>query len=374
MERTREMKIAFVIPGVAGGGVRSVVRIATGLSLRGHDLRILYRTQSKSLRDIARSVYLTLRYGKKPQWLSNFPGQTQSYQTITPEVVGENDVVIGVGVSCVLEIADLPDACGLKIHNSRGVEPWIEENMRRAWKISMPRIIVGSHLKPLMREMGSDDPIYLAHNGIDTKEYYPSLPPDQRDGVGTVYHGGDVKDPNLILATMNNLHRERPDVPLYLFGTFPRPQALPVKAVYVRYPSLKQARDLYSRSKVWFIASRNEGLPNPLMEAMSCGAAAVSTDCGGPSDIITTGKNGFIVPVSDTQAMTDAILKLLDDPTLRKEMVDQSNVILRQFTWDNAVVQMEKAIIAIVDHQRKPHAQAEEANSLSAGTISSSKN
>ncbi len=365
------MKIAFVIPGVAGGGVRSVVRIATGLAQRGHDLRILYRTQSQSMRDIARSVYLAMRYGKKPQWLGKFPGQTQSYQTLTPDIVGDNDVVIGVGVSCVLEIEHFPDTCGIKIHNSRGVEPWIEEEMQRAWKISMPRIIVGSHLEQLMRERGSEDPIFLAHNGIDAKEYYPSLPADQRDGVGTVYHGSGVKDPKLILTTMNNIHQVRPDVPLYLFGTYPRPKALPEKAVYVRYPSLTKARELYSRSKVWFIASRNEGLPNPLMEAMSCGAAAISTDCGGPADIITTGKNGFIVPISDAPAMNDAILKLLDDPTLRNEMVNQSILTLKQFSWENAVDQMEKAITAIVDPQCKPGTPAKEASARSTDSISS---
>jgi hypothetical protein len=30
---------------------------------------------------------------------------------------------IGVGVDCVLAIADLPSECGIKVHNSRGMEP-----------------------------------------------------------------------------------------------------------------------------------------------------------------------------------------------------------------------------------------------------------
>jgi glycosyltransferase involved in cell wall biosynthesis len=343
------MRIAFVIPGSGGGGVRSVVRIAAGLIERGHAVRILYRHQPPDLRDAVRRVYLAFRYRRGHAWLNSFPGEAVAYETLTADLVGANDLVIGVGVSCVLLIAELPPPCGIKVHNCRGVEPWRRDDMARAWALPMPRIVVGSHLVPLMRHARSDDPIFVAHNGVDCAEYFPSLPEKARDGVGTVYHGGDVKDPELILSALLKLSRLRPSLPQYVFSTFPRPRRLPADATFVRFPALVAARELYSRSLVWFLASRNEGLPNPLLEGLACGCALVSTDCGGAADIIEHGRGGLIVPVGDADAMVQSVLRLLDDAALRKRFVAASSETLENFTWPRAIDAFEHAITAIAE-------------------------
>jgi glycosyltransferase involved in cell wall biosynthesis len=343
------MRIAFVIPGSGGGGVRSVVRIAAGLIGHGCSVRILYRHQPPDLRDRVRQMYLAVRYRRGHAWLRSFPGEALPYESLTPKLVGSNDLIVGVGVSCVLAIADLPPHCGIKVHNSRGVEPWRSDDMTRAWAIPMPRIVVASHLVPLMREAGSIDPIFVAPNGVDRADYFPSLPETARDGVGAVYHGGDVKDPGLILETLNRLADRRPSLPLYVFSTFPRPRRLPRNATFVRFPSLAAARELYSRSLVWFLASRNEGLPNPLLEGLACGCALVSTDCGGAYDIIEHNRTGLIVPVGDADAMVQSILRLLEDAALRKRFVAASSETLENFTWPRAIDAFEHAITAITE-------------------------
>ena len=327
--------------------MRSVVRIATGLIEHGHSVRVFYRRPSFDIRDIGRRLYLALRFRRGHDWLRSFPGEAIPYDAITAALVGENDLVIGVGVKCVLAVEDLPAECGLKVHNSRGVEPWWKDEMARAWQLSMPRIVVGSHLESLMRVAGCNDSIFVAHNGIDRTDYFPSLPEHACDGVGTVYHGGDVKDPGLILETLNRLADRRPSLPLYVFGTFPRPGGLAQRATYVRFPSLAAARELYSRSLVWFLASRNEGLPNPLLEAMACHCALVSTDCGGASDIVKHNYNGLIVPVGDASAMVESIEQILDDSILRKRFVTDSSSVLEKFTWPLAIDTFERALETI---------------------------
>ena len=43
------------------------------------------------------------------------------------------------------------------------------------------------------------------------------------------------------------------------------------------------------------------------------GLPCVSTDCEtGPSDIITDGENGFLVPVNDASAIADRIIKIIE--------------------------------------------------------------
>jgi glycosyltransferase involved in cell wall biosynthesis len=342
------MKIAFVIPGGTGGGVRSVTRIASGLIDRGHDVLVLYRRAPRNIREKARDFYLGLRYGRDGNWLRTFRGRAEGYDRLTAALLGRNDVVIGVGVESILEVAALPDECGIKIYNNRGLETWHRPRMLKAWNLGLPAIVNGSHLADEMSAHGYTAPILLAHNGVSRDEYYAVLPESQRDGVGTVYHGGAIKDPGLILEVLRGLRQQRPRLPLYVFGGFPRPRGLPSGTVYVRFPSLDIVRTLYSRSKVWFLASRNEGLPNPILEGMACGCGVVSTDCGGPGDIITSGTNGLLTPVGEAAPMIARILQLLDDEPLRQRFVQAAGPVLDRFTWPNAVEAFESALITIL--------------------------
>ena len=342
------MKIAFVLPGPGtSGGVRAIERVASGLLARGHRVRILCYKPPGTLRDVARDAYMRLRHGRPQDWLAGFRGPVETFTTLTPQAAGTNDVIIGVGVGSVLAIAPLPRECGIQVHNSHGAEPWIPEQMARAWQLPMPRIVVASYLERQMRSQGCLDPIYLAPNGIDPADYYPAAVPGQRQGVGTVFHTSSAKNPEAIRAILGALEQRRPEVPLYVFGAV-RSSGLPATTRYVRLPPVETARQWYSRSLVWFCVSRWEGFGLPLLEAMACGCAVVSTDCGGPSDIIEEGVSGFLVPVDDTQQQVARILQLLDDNDLRGNMIDRSQATVARFSWPRALDAFENALRAIV--------------------------
>ena len=271
------MKITFVMPGPAGGGARMVARFATGLIEKGHDVCILYPHPERNLKSILRSAWINIRYQKRGDWLHSFPGVVQPYNCLTPELVSHNDFLIGVGVDCVLAIAELPRECGIKINNSHGRELWIKERMLRAWHFPMPRIVVTSHLEQEMQDYGCKDEIFVVHYGIDRTDYYPSNPDGKLTGVGTVYHGGSVKDPETIFKVFRIIHERRPEIPLIIFGGFPRPQGLPDAAQYTRLPAMPMVRELYSQAKVWFCASRSEGFGLPLIEAIPPTMTIVNT-------------------------------------------------------------------------------------------------
>ena len=83
-----------------------------------------------------------------------------------------------------------------------------------------------------------------------------------------------------------------------------------------------------ARATAYVSASRSEGFPNALVEAMSLGRAVVSTDChSGPAEILAEGPSGrvegpyqarwgLLVPVDDIMALTSA-MDLMDDAALR---------------------------------------------------------
>lgn len=70
------------------------------------------------------------------------------------------------------------------------------------------------------------------------------------------------------------------------------------------------------KSSLFVMTSDTEGMPNALIEAMSLGLCVISTDCpcGGPRELITPGKNGYLVPVRDTEALKEQLVYCLSHP------------------------------------------------------------
>lgn len=70
-----------------------------------------------------------------------------------------------------------------------------------------------------------------------------------------------------------------------------------------------------SSAKVFILSSDYEGMPNALLEAMALGVPCISTNCpcGGPKMIIEDCKNGYLVPVNDTDALAQRMNDLVVD-------------------------------------------------------------
>src|SRR5262249_10818534 len=85
-------------------------------------------------------------------------------------------------------------------------------------------------------------------------------------------------------------------------------------------------------SEVFVLASRYEGFPNALVEAMACGCAVVATDCqSGPSEIVTAGRDGLLVPVDDSCALAGALDTLMSDESRRSALADAAAASARRF-------------------------------------------
>lgn len=75
-----------------------------------------------------------------------------------------------------------------------------------------------------------------------------------------------------------------------------------------------------SSADVFVLSSRSEGLPIALLEAMSVGLPVIATSVEGIDEVVTQGVHGLFAPVDDVKVLSQVILQLLRDSSMRMRM------------------------------------------------------
>jgi len=84
------------------------------------------------------------------------------------------------------------------------------------------------------------------------------------------------------------------------------------------YDSVQQ---LILNADLLLLPSVEEGIANVVLEAMHNKTLVLTTNCGGLSEVIKDGDNGFIVPIRDSSAMAKKILEIAELTDSKKESI-----------------------------------------------------
>lgn len=100
-------------------------------------------------------------------------------------------------------------------------------------------------------------------------------------------------------------------------------------------------------AEAFVLASRYEGFPNALLEAMAVGVPSVAVDCpSGPKEISENGRAAMLVPPDDEQALYGALDTLMRDRELRLHFSDVGRKsVLERFALDKVLAQWQQAWI-----------------------------
>jgi glycosyltransferase involved in cell wall biosynthesis len=97
----------------------------------------------------------------------------------------------------------------------------------------------------------------------------------------------------------------------------------------------EEVQRFYQTADVFVLPSRMEGLPNALLEAMACGLPTISSLLPGVSEVIEHNTNGLLVPPDDREAISDAVLRLLENPDVAQRLGNAAHqTIMKHYSLD----------------------------------------
>ena len=172
--------------------------------------------------------------------------------------------------------------------------------------------------------------------GIDL-EHFPLGAPRQtekfvigsfvKDGVGMA-EGLEpklLKGPDTFVAVVARVRERVPNLSVHLTGPargYVR-RALDELGIPYRHVLATTRRELgraYQDVDVCLVASRQEGGPKSVLEAMASGVPVVSTRVGQAAELIADGENGLLADVDDLEALAAAVQRVHDDAHLRDSL------------------------------------------------------
>lgn len=136
------------------------------------------------------------------------------------------------------------------------------------------------------------------------------------------------------------------DWKLRIVGSGPQKEALEEKIRQLNIadsieikPFTSKIEEEYMRSSIYAMSSRFEGFPMVLLESALFGLPEVSFDINtGPSDIISDGESGFLVPDNDLETFAEKLKTLMRDEDLRQRFgIKSKEIVSSRFSKERIV-------------------------------------
>lgn len=104
-------------------------------------------------------------------------------------------------------------------------------------------------------------------------------------------------------------------------------------------PPQKEIGDILRKTDIYICNSEYESFGLPTLEAMTCGAAIITTDTGGMRDFVNDGYNALITKQNDINDIVEKTKLLIENTNLRKKLSENGMKTAKKFEWKNSVAQ-----------------------------------
>jgi phosphatidylinositol alpha-mannosyltransferase len=186
-------------------------------------------------------------------------------------------------------------------------------------------------------------------NGIDLEHFSPDVQPIEQfcDGKINVLFVGRLekrKGLKYLLDAYRQVKRDFPDSRLIIVGPgtrFRKKYEKQVRGndlvdvVFIGHASYDELPRYYKTADIFCTpATGQESFGIVLLEAMAVGKPIVATNIEGYANVLTNGKEGLLVPPKDDKELAQALLALMSDESLRRQMGANGILTAQEYNWE----------------------------------------
>jgi len=221
------------------------------------------------------------------------------------------------------------------------IHPLIVRRQECEYELADYIYVSSSLVEESFKKYGLGDKVVRNPLGIDTKRFVPAKKEEEKEedvpfnvlSVGTV---GAQKGHDILLKAWVRLNFK--DSNLVFVGGMgtgidPVYHRHKSRFSHVAYPS-EHMPSVYQKASIYVHASRQDGWCLAVGEAMASGLPVIVSDMTGAKDLIVDGKNGFIVPTGDIDALAEKIQWCKDNPEELIKMGLRARTTAKHFDWE----------------------------------------
>lgn len=199
---------------------------------------------------------------------------------------------------------------------------------------------VSSYTKDKIKEIYFRDS-HVICNAVDSNIFYArdNKILDKKENIDiTIIGSEDFKFKNIenILKAIRILKEQYNNINLNWITQTP-PQKN--KETAIVNPKQKEIGNILRKTDIYICNSEYESFGLPTLEAMTCGAAVITTDTGGMRDFVQDGYNALITKQNDINDIVEKVKMLIDNKNLRKIISENGMRTAEKFNWKESVSQ-----------------------------------
>ena len=182
------------------------------------------------------------------------------------------------------------------------------------------------------------DRVFMIPNGVDTERFHPDeamrgwlraeLGIDSASPiVGIVAALREEKNHGQFIEAARMVLRHSPDVNFVIVGDGPERPRIEAQVLdsglgnnFHLMGTRSDTPKILAGMDVFCLTSRNEANPVSILEALACGIPVVSPDVGSIRETVLDGVSGVLTEPCDAQSTSDALIRLLGNPSYAKGM------------------------------------------------------
>lgn len=181
--------------------------------------------------------------------------------------------------------------------------------------------------------------IYLGVNDSFYKKNYSCV--NYKNNSSYVLTVGSLsprKNLETLFKAWKIVHKKNKDVKLVVVGITRKVfrergyDSIPEGVIFKGFVNDSELKMLYANAQLFVFPSLYEGFGLPLLEAMAAGIPVVASDCTAIPEVV--GDAGLLVNPKNHFLLAEAMITLLENETLRKQLISKGYERVSIFSWD----------------------------------------